>query len=607
MSVEHQIKELINVINNPKISQIKSLLETAHSTNNHLLKHVSINYLKTKLQEPTFDFSTNTLVNNYDACKGLAFVSGFKLKDNMQHYQSINKMKENAIKHFDFLSKNINEKTVAISLYRCFEAFSFMSFSSHVFCSEITISSHCKLHNDFLDFDTKTELIDAMSNLKYGYYLARYTCDDESAYLDTARMKTMAIVCYQPQQIHFAEFQTIKEKEPSLHNLKRKTNPFFDLHSYSSNENMPQVLNKRPSIVHMFNEETNLAIFFLCCLISNEYKNIFSLPKFKQISYFNKIPSSNEIAIYNNKNVDIIKPFSVDDLKFKNDFSFLSFYDNLFNDELQKDIDYINYCEQLPRNTVTTISYRAMYKTTNMHQFSTGTKNTIEYADNIRHPRNHLLMSIPQKFHTSSNGRNLAYKFAKNNKISLIKLYTTFLRKDYFNEFKNQIETMLKSVNMFEKLKTHYQGEYLSYYGISNKNKNSLCHDVLASQKPEQKFDILSLRSFCQKTKAYKYVRIIIKNWYELKTLLDIESPLAFKNEAKYIANAYYAAQKINEIEKKLNIDYLSFADASIKDIPVELFAKTCFEDPITINIPLSKSQFNHLETIENLKLVKGW
>lgn len=532
------------------------------------------------------------LLNNTSYLDLIKYLSDFDITKNKTSFDQILKMKEEANNDFSYLPDINNEKLID-SIYMSIAELNKMTFSSFNKNSEagdIITSFDEKLYN----FTDRTNAIEALNNMPFGFYLCKLPLDNVSFFNDSYFKNSYYLISNQSFGIFFAQFHIRKHSNTSLKNMTIYETDFFKSDDRADKNNLPANIGE-DSIASHFGPSILYRISFMCYLIANQHDSIFDYDQASTMITHGDNSKSTELTIYN-ADIEHTKAFTLNDIKFKGNYKFMSFLDDMFSEQLKHDMHLINFKQDNERGIVTSVDFVQGYPgPQHYHDFTLWNRRShedrmgLQYCHTMLHP-------IPDLSYHDSDAQQKILRFALFNKMTMICLYLSYYLKENMRDIMSELES-LSSNHSFDALALTKDIKSFHVLGLSTKNQSRFNSDntILISQNPEQRKDFSKIRSHDQKSKAHKVVEFTIRNTEQLFAITGLSSVNQFTGKVKLLAQLMDMNEQLNKIaEKEDKTRFISF-HFNYQESDPELLIINGRETAFKVLLPLGKKDFNAL------------
>lgn len=587
---------LCTAIGSRNIIEASKLLEGAEKAGNELVRVITMQVIRNEMA--VSKLLLDKLLSNSHWIDILRQQATFKIEDYPIEKAELERIVTQAREEFAFLPDRSLEY-VAKEMFYALNEFDKMSFSS--FChSESNGQVVAYLHRKERSFADTESLLSEMVSLPFGFHLCELAHSDNIFYSDPVFRKSRILVSNQKDGVYFAKFSVKKEQTISLNKFYTFIHDFFQYDRDERDSQVPVTTGNDDVLEYKYSPSVLYRLSFLCYLVANQHNSIFTREKKVKIAALRGESKSNYLVKREGLAVirDQVMP---EDILFSGDYECLSFLDDLYKDTLLGNLDILNYKESLEVGHATELRYDR--DAVSINDIKTKVYDMLNNSSGIIRSSS-LISVIPDVVFDNDDPLSRVNRIAIFNKMALLSMY---IGHDYKSMHEKSIvgftNMALTCPDMVLSIAT--DKPYVNYLGISNSNLGFFKSSERAfmSLVPGQRDDIKGMRSYDQKTKAYKVIILSITSYDELLRLTGASCLADFTGDMATHAKMFYADKILNEIAESKNMKRTTSFYFDRESSEPELLNIWGFAADFSIMIPVTKKQFELL--CEQTKLVE--
>lgn len=597
--------------------QFKSLNSIQQKTNSDFIKDSVIQTLYSYISEYKLPF--NVFMSNPDVT---AFLNDYNasLDRYKSHESEIQKLNDILLGN----DTNISNKNDLISYVIIESLIDFYDSKKYVIHKNNNKTGfYNKYFDEIIELESSYDFISSFESKPYGFYICKLPFHQHSTFFYGHKY---VIISNQPNAIYCYELNNdIKVKHGfNLYNLEIKNDIFRKNHNFKIeiNENSKSELStySNDSIF----KDTITKLVFKCFLYWAESMKEETFEK-GYIGY-NKSDNKSNFPVVSNLDSKEIRSFSFEELKFKGEYSFLSFLDDLFEDII--DMQYINYfADNVNKiHLIKHVSDNIQFDFDKNYSFDKYFFNQFEInivdklpLDKLKsHERGFSLTPInPYYFGTENDIKEYNFNIAKLNKLRIYYMYVKLYFKKHVADFEKEMQSFfIENVNNFVT-----ESDFINLVSkfatgnISNRNvKENFLYaqlptivavkDIAFRDRSEKFYSIkdveeLDIIDYKSKAKAKKLIGFDISN-LNIWSYFEENFDLNFSKETEFFISLFKSFHLLENIVNDKGIEKVSdiLAAFPYKSVDVELYKWIEFDRLIRVFVPMSNKNYKEYMTI---------
>lgn len=480
---------------------------------------------------------------------------------------------------------------------------------------------------DVIKLTNSYDFINSFQNKPFGFYICKAPTQQYSSLFSGDKY---IIVGNQPNALYFYELNCDIKKEHGFnsYNLSIENDIFRKRHNFkievkeSDNNELSTDIKKS-----LFIDTTNELIFkcflYWCETMKAEVTT-------KGFIGYNKSEKTN-FPVVSNLESQEIRDFTFEELRFKGEYAFLSFLDDLFEDII--DMSYINYYSDNLNHIhkIQHVSEEINFDLESNYSFDKSFFNNFKIDIVEKSERNYgsnfsLTPINPYYFGEKEDIQKYNLNVAKLNKL---KVYYMYLRV-YLKQNKTTLENDMQSFftnNVNDFIHDHEFIKLINVLATGNISDRNLKEHFLYAQIPNvltipdvrlvnnngigysiYSVKDLNITDYKQTSKAKKLIGFDIHN-IDIWNYFENKFNTHFSKETNVIISLFKAYHLLEEVKNKKNISKISnIVDAFSYDCDIELFKWNETDRLVRVFVPMNDKNYkdftDHLEVVKPEKII---